>query len=410
MKVLVTGTQFANKGAQSLLFSLINELKIKYKDVDVYYLPVDNFADYNKADYKFNIIYNGEQAHKYEQGGFERFKVCFKYLAKKILNKPTPSFKNIKMLHNTLPQIDILIDLSGYQLSSQWPINTNKKFLRYFKEAFKYNIPVVAMPQSFGPFNYGNNQAEMDTLIKETLSKVKVIYAREQEGYDLLKKKYGLNNVKLACDFVLQSAEPEIENIFNKKPINEIPQIAGTNNVGIIPNFQNFVHGNEKQIMTIYKNIIDELLVLNKNVIIFRHSKDLEPCRKIYNMYKNNDNVSLIEKDFSCFEYNDFVKKFDYVIAARYHAIVHAYKSKIPAVVLGWAVKYKELTKLFSQTDYEINTNAIYSKENLKAVIDKMELNYKEEKNVLNKKLNEISTDSSLDYVISEFSSGKFVV
>ena len=46
------------------------------------------------------------------------------------------------------------------------------------------------------------------------------------------------------------------------------------------------------------------------------------------------------------------VKQFDFLIASRYHSIIHAYKEGIPCVALGWAVKYQELLELFNQSNY----------------------------------------------------------
>ena len=59
--------------------------------------------------------------------------------------------------------------------------------------------------------------------------------------------------------------------------------------------------------------------------------------------------VVLLEQDHSCMEFNILVKKFRFVVASRFHAIVHALKNGVPCVALGWATKYMDLMKLFAQ-------------------------------------------------------------
>ncbi|MCI9142704.1 MAG: hypothetical protein HFH87_08790, partial [Lachnospiraceae bacterium] len=43
---LITGAQFGNKGAQSMLFVAVSELRRKYPDCDIYYLPIDTMENY----------------------------------------------------------------------------------------------------------------------------------------------------------------------------------------------------------------------------------------------------------------------------------------------------------------------------------------------------------------------------
>ena len=58
MNILVTGAQFGNKGAQSLLFSLVSEIKKKYADAKIYYVPLDDISGYDIDHYKFNFVYD----------------------------------------------------------------------------------------------------------------------------------------------------------------------------------------------------------------------------------------------------------------------------------------------------------------------------------------------------------------
>lgn len=59
MNVLITGAQFGNKGAQSMLFTVVSEVRDRYPNADFYYLPLDYFREncfQNIADYRFHFV------------------------------------------------------------------------------------------------------------------------------------------------------------------------------------------------------------------------------------------------------------------------------------------------------------------------------------------------------------------
>ena len=60
-----------------------------------------------------------------------------------------------------------------------------------------------------------------------------------------------------------------------------------------------------------------------------------------------------------CLSYSAFVQQLDFVIASRFHSIVNAYRVSVPALVLGWAIKYQELTKLVGQEQYVFDVSTL---------------------------------------------------
>lgn len=382
MRVLITGAQFHNKGAQALLFSVMDSLQSKYSDVEIYYMPLDDVRDYPSNTYKFNLVYGRWDAHMYENEPVKRPYVIAVALVRRLIRKKTVSFSDITKLHTILPTLDAVIDVSGFQLTSKFENKYSNQFLDYIDEAKRYNKPVILMPQSFGPFEYKTDREKMLARITTTLAKADIIFAREKEGYELLKNIFHLNNVKMSTDLVLQTEDPNISNIFTKLPKLNYQKLSTANNVGIIPNNETIRHGDETKILALYQNIISHLLDRGKHVYIFRHSDDLEICKKIYNIIKNNDRVVLLEDDMNCLEYSRFIKQFEFIIASRFHAIVHAYKVHVPAIILGWAVKYNELATLFGQERYVFDiseSNCETDGDKIINAIDEMNTNKSEE-------------------------------
>ena len=141
--------------------------------------------------------------------------------------------------------------------------------------------------------------------------------------------------------------------------------------------------------MDVYKNIINHLLDCDKNVYIFRHSNDLPICKDIYEMFASSENVYFIEDDMNCLEYGGFVKQFDFIIASRFHAIVHAYKENVPAIILGWAVKYHELAKNLNQEKFVFDGTNI-SNDNKDSIINGIEYmsnNFNDESTIISQKM-----------------------
>lgn len=407
MKVLITGAQFNNKGAQSLLFSVMNELRNRYQNVQIYYLPLDLGNKYLDSDYDFNIVYDNRFVDDFQFSIKEHVKAYIKMMLFTIKDKKRYEKHGFHNLYSIINQIDVMVDVSGYQLTSNAALSDNYRYIRYINLAKRQGVPVVLLPQSFGPFDYKDRK--INVQIKKTLNRVDMIFARETDGKNQLEEYYGIKNVNVLPDIVLQSSEIKHDNIFryHKEHILSTLHLNTHNNVGVIPNLQTVVHGNEAQVIQIYSLIIEELIAKDKKVYIFRHSNDLEFCRKIYEIFENNDKVFLIENDFNCFEYSEFVKQFDFLIASRYHAVVHAYKQGIPAVVLGWAIKYLEIAKIMSQEEYviDLNANNFYCNDNAIKCTKKMLDNYKTESIRIKEKLINVQSNSCFEQCATIFQS-----
>lgn len=362
MKFFIVGAQFDNKGAQSMLFNTIDQLRKQYpgctiicactEDIDT---NVYNFEKIYFSDREKNITLKKRVIKNYVEA-------ISKDIIKKIIGRYNNLFK-YGQLKEELLDTDLIIDISGYNIGDKWDLKTHNSYLNNILLAKKFSIPMILMPQSFGPFNYKDNvKEELIERMQVLLRYPKVIFAREVEGYELLQKTFNLRNVLLSCDLVLQTSSIDIHNIFRQCPKLNVPEVATPNNVGIIPNSQCFTHGNNEKILKLYHVIIKNLLNTGKSIYIFRHSReDLSICREIYSMYSDEPNVHLLENDFNCFEYEQFLSNFEFIIASRYHAIIHAYKNYIPCVLLGWAIKYKSLANKFNQDKYAFDITVLDS-------------------------------------------------
>jgi colanic acid/amylovoran biosynthesis protein len=219
------------------------------------------------------------------------------------------------------------------------------------------------------------------------------------EGYNFLHNNYKLNNVKKSYDLVLLNKGIDISNIYKSVP--KISDFEIMKGIGIIPNMRNFDHGDIKNIMVVYDTIINKLIETDKTVYLIRHSyEDIETCKMIKERFKNNDKVILIVDDMNCIEFDRLVKNFDFIIASRFHSIVHAYKNGVPCIAIGWATKYHELLQTFKQEKYIFDVRHNIDITGIKKALNTMLERYQKESETIKFLLKEIQSDSNIFDII----------
>ena len=179
--------------------------------------------------------------------------------------------------------------------------------------------------------------------------------------------RFNNENEELSYDIVLKSKKYKSANIFTRT-MNFKDMKIERNSVGVIPNL-NVIERANQDIYTLYHSLIDQLVSARRIVYILRHShEDLWICKRIKDLFPDNKNIRLISDDLNAIELESILKQFQFVVASRYHSIVHSYKNGVPALVVGWATKYLELLDIFNQRDYffecrkTINTKEIKDK------------------------------------------------
>lgn len=337
--IAIVGAHLFNKGDQAMVFTTVDQLKRRNKEAEI---TLMSELDYNrreedKEQFAFDILpWNGS-------------------LAVRSLGATTPlydaDFYNSDEVVEKIKKADCIIDLSGYGLGSDWGLRGSLGYILNIMVAKKYHIPYYVMPQSIGPFCYSLKEwLVLYPLLKRYLKYPEKVWVRELDGVELVRR--FRKDVAWSPDIVLQNDGYSLINCFSQKiDWNEIP--IEQDSVGIIPNQKVRERLPEHVFKGMYKALIEKLLENGKTVYILRHSyEDLELCKEIKSVFADEDSVKLITEDLNAIELEYIIQQFDLVIASRYHSLIHAYKHCIPALMIGWAEKYAELTKLFGQEEY----------------------------------------------------------
>lgn len=370
--IVVVGAKMSNKGAQSMVFQIVNEMSKRYPSKKVVALMNHKPELVQKMDgiYNFEIIPFQPADILYLYGGIQAAAAKLAGVSK----------DNITHLEDILKNTCIAFDVSGYSLSSNWSGANSLKYLYQLAILKKYKIPTVIMPQSFGPFDYKPLFKQyINTLGRKLLTYPVLVYAREKFSYNAVKKQFGLHDVRLSKDMVLLGKTIDPAAVLKPEiALKEYPIERAC--AAVIPNNKLVEKLSFDKALTIYTEAINSLLKYGRRVYILRHSDaDADLCVKLKESYHDNSLVTLLQENLNCLEYDLLIKQFDYVIASRYHALVHAYKQNVPCVAVGWSEKYNSLLETMNQSQYIVDARAFH-KEELLSKIDRMQENYDEER------------------------------
>jgi len=385
--VIIMGGQFFNKGAQAMSFTAIDHIRRKFPQKDIYLFS--EVGDYRrpreeKANYSFKIL-PWSLSIKYRILTDHSFQNETYY-------EPV-SERDIDHIKRILKNSYFVTDVSGYRLTSEFGFFTSLSYLLDIMIARRFSVPYYILPQSIGPFNYHPLlKLVLIPMMRLYLKYPRKIYLREEDSFVNLQK--FRKDAEKRYDIVLGGERYYLKNIYKNPPCLTDVKIE-RNSVGIIPNLRVFERANETELYIVYKTLIEKLIEKNRTVYLLRYSyKDLVLIDRIRNMFPTDSHVKVIENDLNAIELENVIKQFNFVIASRYHSIIHAYKNGVPALVIGWAAKYYELLRDFDQLDYFFDIRYKMEADKIVKALLKMLETWQNEKVKIKTKMNEISSEN----------------
>ena len=392
-KFIVTGVQMRNKGSQAMFLSLCYGLKSIYPGCEV--VGFANKYD-DPAQYQFELL-------PYDD--FTR--LVFKYRLNRVpwlgdvlamvagMWRKTGKWSGkITEMDSALRDADAIFDASGYTLGSGWGKGGGRLLLQTIRIAREYKKQIILMPQSFGPFDWGeDDDAAFLEEVREELDYCTRIYAREREGYGCLRS-LGLGNVELSADMVIrEKVFPQARDILSSYDAATV-SFPPSGSVGFIINENVFRIGKPEAVLDLYSRMLDRLITAGERVFILNTSTaDFRLVESVLGKTENRDKVGLISGEYSSPELIDIIGRFKYVVASRYHSVVFAYRSGVPAIILGWASKYIDLAAHFQQDEYVFDIRDPDAGRIIEQV-DRMSVNYAAESRQILACLEEIQRTS----------------
>lgn len=321
MKVEIYGARFVNKGAEMMLYAIVNKIKEQYPDAK-FVLSCSSKEEFDlltqKGFYK-RITY---RKHILDLGDLGRF---------------IP--KSVRQKNNIVleKEIDILFEASGFAYGDQWTYRMANYVAKKFKKFKKNKTKLVVMPQALGPFiNPLNNKYTTCFL-----NLADYVFVRDKQSLEYVK---GLdikhNNVKLMPDFTIL-LKPKVEEKY----------ILLKDNVLIVPNKKVITTSKLTNIEELYTEMLKEIVLRLKNrgikvtFLIHEGIGDYQVA-EIVNAKLPKPIEIIWEKDI--YKLKGIISQSKALIGSRFHSLVSSLSQAIPSIAIGWSHKYNMLFQDFS--------------------------------------------------------------
>lgn len=351
MKIVLWGVETKNKGAELMLYAILQEIERRYPEATVYipYSRCRQGLDYVNTNLDFRYPPFNKVLYKNHILGIYRR-----------LHLP------MCLIHQTniVNGADYFIDGSGFAFGDQWPLKDERRQMweDMLKPLHKGGCKIVFLPQAFGP-------VEKPTTLKALaiLSKyADVLMPREQVSYDYLKESgvVDMNKVKKFTDFTSL-----VDGVFPKGYEHLRDGIC------IIPNMQMIRKGkiSYNDYIRLLSVIIGEGKKSGHPVYLLNHEgpKDADLCLKC--KASIGGDVEAVTS-LNALEVKGLIASAYMVVTSRFHGLASALNSCVPALATSWSHKYEELYRDYGLEGYVLpldNTDAAIIR--VRELLDKQE-------------------------------------
>jgi len=361
MKIVLSGVETNNKGAELMLYAMLQEIERTFPEAEVY-LPLDSVSQ--------GLDYIHTKANIKLQPFEKYYQLLLKFKVHRVLKKLHFDPIYIKDIY-PIKGVDYFIDGSGLKFSDTMSAANKGEAERWRKllSGYKKNgTKIVFLPQSFGPF-------EKNTT-RETMRQLSVyadlIYSREDTSTKYLNDLGFVNMIKV-------EQEPDFTTLVEGYIPEKYKYLQGA--VCVIPNMQMVKQGaiSKEKYIDLIKQIC--LCVKNSGREVFLLNHQGEEDEKLALLCKEaiGGNIVFVN-GLNALEIKGVISQSYIVISSRFHGVVSSLNSCVPCLATSWSHKYEELFLKYNQEncvlpindiDASINTIRLFMDEEINSKIRK---------------------------------------
>lgn len=322
MRIVLSGVETNNKGAELMLYAILQEIERTYPDAEVL-IPYHNipqgldFVDTHlKLQFKPFFVLK-RIAYRLKIAGILRRIGWYPY-----------------WMYDQEPvrKVDYFIDGSGFAFSDQWkPSECTIKIWRHQLSQYKkQGTKIVFLPQAFGPVEC----KETRELISVLDTYADVIMPRERVSMAYLEScKVSQSKIKLFTDFtsLVQGIVPE-----------QYHYLKGA--ICIIPNKRMIDKGTISldKYLNILTRIIQKAQSIGKDVYILNHEGKGDEELAYMCQAKLDEEIEVVT-GLNGLEVKGLISTSYVCITSRFHGVASALNSCVPCLATSWSHKYEEL-------------------------------------------------------------------
>lgn len=339
MKIYITGTNFSNKGAELMLYAILQEIERRFPDAEVVIPYTNSLKELQKAQLRTKLKFR-------QRKNWRLWKIYNRLHLQGICNKlhiPFYYFTNQAVIKN----VDYILDAEGYKFGDKckWGYTDNNIHIweRYFRCVKKNNIKHIFLPQAFGPFD-SNAGKYIVSLMSKYLD---LVIAREEISYNyLLNEGFNVSKLLQYTDFTSLREGVVIQRFSNLN-----------GGIAIVPNMQMVNTGamSKKSYLSMLINITAACVKTGKICYFLNHGgySDYEISMQVNKIM--NLNLPILT-NLDALEIKGVISTAYAVITARYHALASSLNNCVPALACSWSHKYEMLYKDYGLSGFIIES------------------------------------------------------
>ena len=330
MKYVLNGVETNNKGAEIMLYAILQEIERRDKDAVVYLCNIPQGTGYIDTSLKIKQkpVWN-----------IRRIISKIPYLSLAIgLSRLSYFLRDVY----SVGKIDYFLDGSGFCISDKW--NTTNQEVRdwttLLRKSKRDGAKIIFLPQGFGPIEQENNKKLLSTWNKYG----DLIISRDRLSYKYIEdtRLADMNKVKLYTDFtsLVEGVYPE-----------GYEHLKGA--VCIIPNVRMLDMGTGitwNEYLKFVEEIVKTVKGQGHKVYLLNHegSGDESLAYKFQKALGGDIEVVTGLKGVNV---KGIISEAHLVITSRFHGVASALNSCVPCLSTSWSHKYSELYKDYGLED-----------------------------------------------------------
>ncbi|MBN1551750.1 polysaccharide pyruvyl transferase family protein [bacterium] len=324
MNIEVTGAHFRNKGAQLMLYAVVEHFNTCFPEVRCAVEPESGsyhqraryglYQKINKSGGKLSVVINALMHSGYRT--------------------------RYGLINNN--DLDAVIDISGFVYGDTWPAAEMAKFAEKYRLLRKQHKQIILLPQAFGPFSKPESRQIFDTIAKCS----DLIFARDIESYQHVVDVIGKQETI--------SIAPDFTNII--EPVNTTLDIK-ERSVCIIPNTMMTRKGSDdikQAYLPFLVNCIDYVLSKDMHPLILLHEVKYDEAILHHLPKEILSSITVMKHADPCV-LKSVIGRSHIVIGSRYHGLISALSQAVPSLGTGWSHKYRLLFEDYNCSEYLVN-------------------------------------------------------
>lgn len=315
----IRGVQFVNKGAELMLLACMDAILQQYPHAQIVLAPNRN------SPYRNRALLGSLQKVMLRFRGFD-FN-ALSYLIPKSLRAIL--LERFGLIFE--PDIDVVIDASGFAYGDQWGGRNVKVMVNELLRLRKHNRIYVFMPQAFGPFT----QAHERKILSKTLPQAALVCARDSRSFEYLQSLCPEPPLVQFGDFTNLVLPVQPQNLPSVRYGLIIPNSAMVNPK---KNYNGQWIANYLRVLQLH---VVALQTLGIQPVVLNHEgvADLDICQQISSM--NGGLLLINEPDARVVK--GWIAEAAVVVSSRFHGCVSALSSGVPCLASSWSHKYEML-------------------------------------------------------------------